>query len=179
MKLKYHIIICLVIIGSHYCHTLSTTSAFYIVMLFTRIRNKHCNDIANCSTKGKPKLQRTGSKQLTYKHVRWTRYHFNWPQWHNWYWKVLERKQSSFKKIRTTEFVKKIFDFLLQQDWHSAINSGNIALRSEKSSTVLGVSDSIPEHNVHPEVSQSDSFSNSGHKSVPGDPIFKEPHEIL
>ena len=68
----------------------------------------------------------------------------------------------------------------MQQDWHSANNSdNNIALGSEKSSTVLGVSNSMPEHNIHPEVSQSDSFSNSNHRSVWEDPIFKEPHEIF
>ena len=34
------------------------------------------------------------------------------------------------------------------------------------------------EHKIHHELSQSDSFRNSGHKSVREDPIFKEPHEI-
>ena len=51
-----------------------------------------------------------------------------------------------------------------------------LPLSSEKSSNVLGLSNSIPEHSH--EVSQSDSFRNSGHKSVLEDHIFKEPHEI-
>ena len=44
--------------------------------------------------------------------------------------------------------------------------------------TVLGVSNSIPEHNIHHEVIQSDSFRNSDHASVQEDQIFKQPHEI-
>ena len=80
------------------------------------------------------------------------------------------------KCFRAIEFAKNVFEFLLQQDWYSADNSGNTALGSEKSSTVSGVSNSIPEHSH--EVSQSDSFRNSGHKSVREDHIFKEPHEI-
>ena len=59
---------------------------------------------------------------------------------------------------------------------NSADNSGITALGSEKSSTVSAVSNSIPEHSH--EVSQSDSFRNSGHKSVLEDHIFKEPHEV-
>ena len=51
-----------------------------------------------------------------------------------------------------------------------------LPLSSEKSSNVLGLSNSIPEHSH--EVSQSDSFRNSGHKSVRGDQILKEPKEI-
>ena len=43
---------------------------------------------------------------------------------------------------------------------------------------VLGVSNSIPEHNIHHEVSRSRSFRNSGHKCVREGQIFKEPHEI-
>ena len=42
--------------------------------------------------------------------------------------------------------------------------------------TVLGVSNPIPEHSH--EVSQPDSFCNSGNKSVRGDQILKEPNEI-
>ena len=38
------------------------------------------------------------------------------------------------------------------------------------------MSKSIPEHSH--EVSESDFFRNSGHKSLRGDQIFKEPHEI-
>ena len=59
----------------------------------------------------------------------------------------------------------------------SADNSGNTALGSEKSSTVWGVSNSIPEHSH--EVSQPDSFHNYGNKSIRGDQILKEPNEIL
>ena len=62
---------------------------------------------------------------------------------------------------------------------YSADNSGNIALGNEKSSTVLRVSNSIPEHNTHHEISKSGSFRNFGDKSVWEDQIFKEPHEIL
>ena len=51
-----------------------------------------------------------------------------------------------------------------------------LPLSSEKSSNVLGVSNLIPE--LSHEVSQSDSFRNSGHKSVRGDQILKEPKEI-
>ena len=51
-----------------------------------------------------------------------------------------------------------------------------LPLSSEKSSNVLGVSNSIPEHSH--EVSQSDSFRKSGHNSVRGDQIFKEANEI-
>ena len=60
--------------------------------------------------------------------------------------------------------------------WYSVDNSGNTALGGKKNSTVSGVSNSIPEHSH--EVSQSNSFRNSGHKSLRGDQIFKEPHEI-
>ena len=81
-------------------------------------------------------------------------------------------------KSGTIEFAKNIYEFLLQQDWYSADNSGNVALGYEKSSAVLRVSNSIPEHNIDHEVSQSDSFRNYGHKSVREDQIFKEPHEI-
>ena len=49
---------------------------------------------------------------------------------------------------------------------YSTDNSGNTALGSVKSLTVSGVSNSIPEHSH--ELSQSDSFRNSGHKSVWG-----------
>ena len=41
---------------------------------------------------------------------------------------------------------------------------------------VSGVSTSIPGHSH--EASQSDSFRNSGYKSVRGDQFFKEPHKI-
>ena len=88
----------------------------------------------------------------------------------------LNESKVHLNKSGTIEFAKNVFEFLLQQDWYSADNSGNTALGSEKSSTVSGVSNSIPEHSH--EVSQSDSFRNSGHKSVREDHIFKEPHEI-
>ena len=55
-------------------------------------------------------------------------------------------------------------------------NGGNTTLGSDKSLTVSGVSNLIPEHNH--EVSQSDSFRNSSDEPVLGDPIFKEPQEI-
>ena len=75
------------------------------------------------------------------------------------------------------EFAKNVCEFLLQQDWYSTDNSCNISLGSEKSSTVLGVSNSIPENNIHFELSQL--WVNSNHKSVREDQIFKEPHEVL
>ena len=62
------------------------------------------------------------------------------------------------KCFRAIEFAKNVFEFLLQQDWYSADDSGNTALGSEKISTVSGVSKSIPEHSH--EVSQPDSFRN-------------------
>ena len=43
---------------------------------------------------------------------------------------------------------------------------------------VLGVSSSIPEYNIHHDVSHSGSFRNSGHKSVREDLTFNEPNEI-
>ena len=69
---------------------------------------------------------------------------------------------------------------MLQQDWCSTDNSGNIALGSEKSLTVSGVNNSITKHNHN--VSPLDSFRNSGNKSVWRDQIFKEQmkiHQIL
>ena len=90
----------------------------------------------------------------------------------------LKESKVHLNKSGTIEFTKDVCKFLLQQDCYSADNSGNIALGSKKSSTVLGVSNSIPEHNIHYEVSRSDSFCNSGHKSVREDQTFKEPHEI-
>ena len=53
-----------------------------------------------------------------------------------------------------------------------------MALGSKKSSTVVGVSDSIFEHNVHHVVSLSDFFRYAGQKSVREVPIFQEPREI-
>ena len=44
------------------------------------------------------------------------------------------------------EFAKNACEFLLQQDWYSADDSGNNGLGSEKISTVSGVSNSIFEH---------------------------------
>ena len=88
----------------------------------------------------------------------------------------LNESKVHLNKSGTIELAKNVCEFLLQQDWYSADNSDNTALGSEKISTVSGVSNSIFEHSH--EVSQSDSFGNSGHKSVRGDQIFKEPHEI-
>ena len=102
---------------------------------------------------------------MTYKHVRWTRYDFFWPQVH-------------LNKSGTI-FSKNFHKYLLQHDWYNADKSGNNGLRSEISSTVLGVSNSIPYHNIHHEVNQSDSFHNSGHKSVLEDSIFKKPRKIV
>ena len=48
----------------------------------------------------------------------------------------------------------------------------------KKGSIVSGVSNSISEHNIYQEVNQSGSFSNYGHKSVRGCPIFEEPNKI-
>ena len=90
----------------------------------------------------------------------------------------LNESKVHLDKSGTIEFSKNAYEFLLLQDWYSADNSGNIALRSRKSSTVLEVINSISEHNNHHEVSQSGSFDNSGYKSVREDPTFKEPHEI-
>ena len=61
----------------------------------------------------------------------------------------LNESKIHLNKSGTIEFAKNVYEFLLQQDWYSADNSGNIALGNEKSSTVLGVSTSIPEHNIH------------------------------
>ena len=88
----------------------------------------------------------------------------------------LNESKVHLNKSGTIEFAKNVCEFLLQQDWYSADNSGNAALVRKKSSTVSGVSNSILEHSH--EVSQSDSFCNSGHKSVRGDQVFKKPHEI-
>ena len=88
----------------------------------------------------------------------------------------LNESKVHLNKSGTIEFAKNVFEFLLQQDWYSADDSGNTALGSEKSLTVLGVSNPIPEHSH--EVSQPDSFCNSGKKSVRGDEILKELNEI-
>ena len=58
----------------------------------------------------------------------------------------LNESKVHLKKSGTIEFAKNLCEFWLQQDWYSANNSGNIALGSKKNSTVLGVSNSIPEH---------------------------------
>ena len=92
--------------------------------------------------------------------------------------RCLNESKVHLNKPGTIEFAKNHSEFLLQQDWYSADNSGNIALGSKKSSTVLGVSNSIPDHNIYHEVNQPDSFRNFGYKSVREDPIFKEAHEI-
>ena len=90
----------------------------------------------------------------------------------------LNESKVHLNKSGTIEFAKNVYEFLLQQDWYNTNNNDNIALGSENSPTILGVSNSIPEHNIHDDVSQSDSFRNSGHKSVREDHIFKEPREI-
>ena len=64
----------------------------------------------------------------------------------------LNESKVRLNKSRTIEFAKNVCKFFLPQDWYSADNSGNIALGSEKSSTVLGVRNSISEHNSHHEV---------------------------
>ena len=81
----------------------------------------------------------------------------------------LNESKVHLNKSGTIEFAKNVFEFLLQQDWYSADNSGNTALGSEKSSTVSGVSDSKP----GPEKSQSGYFRNSGQKSVRGIKFLK------
>ena len=78
----------------------------------------------------------------------------------------LNESKVHLNKSGTIEFAKNVCEFFLQQDWYSADNSGNTALRSEKSLTVSWVSNSIPEDNH--KVSQPDSFRNSGRKSVRG-----------
>ena len=88
--------------------------------------------------------------------------------------RYLHESKVYLSKSGTIEFAKNVCEFLLQQYWYSADNSGNTAIGSEKSSTVSGVSNSMPEHNHG--VSQWDSFRNSGHKSVRGYQIFKESH---
>ena len=69
-----------------------------------------------------------------------------------------KEKQGSFKQTRYNEFAKNVCEFLLQQDWYSADNSGNITWGSKKISTVLEVSNSTSEHKIHHKISQSDSF---------------------
>ena len=53
------------------------------------------------------------------------------------YEKHLNGSKVHLNKSETTEFAKNVWEFLFQQDWYSADNSGNIALGSEESSTVL------------------------------------------
>ena len=63
--------------------------------------------------------------------------------------KTLQRSHCSeaiVKKAGETEYAKNVCEFLLQQDWYSADNSGNMVLGNEKSSPVFGVSKSISEH---------------------------------
>ena len=91
----------------------------------------------------------------------------------------LNKNEVHLNKFRTIEFAKNVCEFLLQQDWYSTDNSGNIDLENEKSSTVLGVSNSIPEHKIHHEISKSGSFRNFGHKSAREDQIFKRTTWIL
>ena len=55
----------------------------------------------------------------------------------------LNESKVHLNKSRTIEFAKNVYEFLLQQDRYSADNRGNIALGHEKSSTILGVINSI------------------------------------
>ena len=88
----------------------------------------------------------------------------------------LNKSKVHLNKSGTIEIAKNVCKFLLHQDWYSTDNSNNTALGSEKISNIPEVSNSILEHSHA--VSQSDSFGNSGHKSVRGGQIFKELHEI-
>ena len=76
----------------------------------------------------------------------------------------LNESKVHLNKSGTTEFAKNVCKFLLQQDWYSADNSDNTVLVTKNSSTVSGVSNSIPEDSH--KVSQSDSFCNSSDKFV-------------
>ena len=65
------------------------------------------------------------------------------------------------------------------QDLYSASNGGNISLGTENVLTTFGVSNSVSEENIHLEVSQSDSFRDSGHKPVAENSFFERMHKIL
>ena len=69
----------------------------------------------------------------------------------------LNESKVHLNEPETIEFAKNVCKFLLQKDSYCADNSGNIALGSEKSLTVSGVSKSISEHNIRHKVSQPDS----------------------
>ena len=92
--------------------------------------------------------------------------------------RYLNKSKVHLNKSGTTEFAKNVCEVFLQQDWYTADNSRDITLGSGKSLPVLGISNSIPEHDIHYEVIQSDSFRNSDHATVQEDQIFKQPHEI-
>ena len=124
------------------------------------------------------KAQEVNSRLM--QHVQWTRHNFYWPHWHIDTERHLNESKVHLNKSGTIEFVKNVCEFLLQQDWYSANNSGNTALGSEKSSIVSGVNNPIPEHSHV--ISQPDSFRNSGNKSVRGNQIWKNQmkfHQIL
>ena len=53
----------------------------------------------------------------------------------------LNESKVHLNKSRAIEFAKNVWEFLLHQGRYSADNSGNIALGSEKSSTVSGVTE--------------------------------------
>ena len=65
------------------------------------------------------------------------------------------------------------------QNLYSASNGGNISLGTENVLTTFGVSNSVSEENIHLEVSQSDSFRDSGHKPVAENSFFERMHKIL
>ena len=65
------------------------------------------------------------------------------------------------------------------QDLYSASNGGNISLGTENVLTTFGVSNSVSEENIHLEVSQSDSFRDSGRKPVAENSFFERMHKIL
>ena len=58
----------------------------------------------------------------------------------------LNESKVYLNKSGTIELPKNFCELLLQHDWYNADNSDNIALGSEKISTVSGVSNSILEH---------------------------------
>ena len=64
-----------------------------------------------------------------------------------------KEKQGSFKQTRYNEIAKNVCEFLLQQDWYSADNSGNITWGSKKILAVLEVSNSTSEHKIHHKIS--------------------------
>ena len=74
----------------------------------------------------------------------------------------LTESKARLNKSGTIEFGKNISDILLLQDWYNTDNGDIVLLENEKGTAVSGVSNSISEHNIYQEISQYDSFSNSG-----------------